>query len=274
MCGITGLKPTYGLLSLDGVIPLSWSLDHCGPLTQTVEDAAIILDALTEGYPHSPYRDSLAQKIDGLRIGVPRTYFCDQVVPEVQAAVEECIRTLERMGARTVEVDLPTARHQRAIFMQIVSPEAWSYHEPYLAAGGHHGGSDVRNRIETGRLLLSVDYVRAQRARTILKDECAAALRTADVLVAPTLPILPPRIDETTVSWAGEQESVYSALTRFTRPFNIAGVPVISIPCGYSSSGLPIGVQIVGRAYDERTVLRVADAYERQTGWTQRRPPM
>jgi aspartyl-tRNA(Asn)/glutamyl-tRNA(Gln) amidotransferase subunit A len=283
LCGIVGLKPTYGLVSLRGVLPLSWSLDHAGPMTKTVEDAALMLGLVAGHDPHDPYSrnvpvpsytSGLEDGVRGVRIGIPKSYFFERVAPEVEAAVQQAIRTLEKLGARPVEVDLPSAKLQRAIFMQIVSPEAWSYHETHLRTHGDLYGADVRDRIETGRLLLSVDYVRAQRARGLMKAECRGMFRDADVVITPTVPIPPPRIDEKTVTWGSETETIYSALTRFTRPFNIVGLPAVSIPCGFTSNTLPIGLQIAGKPFDESTILRVARAYERDSEWSERRPNM
>lgn len=283
VCGIAGLKPTYGRSSLRGVVPLSWSLDHPGPMAQTVEDVALLLGVIAGHDPQDPYSrkmpvprytEALTGNIKGVRVGIPRTYFFDHVAPEVDSAVRVALKTLERLGARMVEVDMPTAALQRAIWTHIASPEAYAFHEHYLEKQGDLYGSDVRGRIESGRLLLSVDYVRAQRARSIMKDECKAAFKSADVIVTPTLPIPPPRIDRLLQPWGSEPETAQASLTRFTRPFNLTGVPTISIPCGFTAENLPIGIQIAGKAFDESMVLRVAHAYEQDAKWFERRPAM
>jgi aspartyl-tRNA(Asn)/glutamyl-tRNA(Gln) amidotransferase subunit A len=271
LCGIVGLKPTYGRVSLRGVVPLSWSLDHAGPMAQTVEDAAILLqmiDGRGGKYPLAP----LTGNIKGIRVGIPRTYFYDQVAAEVEGAVRGALKNLERLGARIVDVDLPSIATQRGVWLQIASPEVYSYHEPYLKDRAHLYGADIRGRIEAGRVLLSIDYVRAQRIRTLLKRECKNVFETADVIVTPTTPIPAPRIDEVDKPWSGGPEKAAAALTRFTRFFNIVGLPAISIPCGFTPGGLPIGMQIAGKAFDESTVLRVAYAYEQDAKWFERRP--
>ena len=283
VCGIVGLKPTYGRASLYGVVPLSWSLDHPGPLAKTVEDAAVLMGIIAGHDARDPYSrriavprytEALTGNIKGLRVGIPKSYFYERISPEVDTAVRAALKNLERLGARMVDVDLPSAPLQRAIFTHIASPEAYSYHEKYLETQGQLYGADVRGRIEAGRLLLSTDYVRAQRARSVMKDECKAIFRVADVIVTPTLPIPPPRIDRLQQPWSDGPETAVASLTRFTRPFNIVGLPTVSLPCGFTNDGLPLGMQITGKAFDEATVLRVAHAYEQDAKWFQRRPEM
>ena len=262
-CGIVGLKPTYGRVSLDGTIPLSWSLDHAGPMARTVEDAAILLKVVAG----CDCVKDLTGEIKNIRVGIPRTYFYERVAPEVENAVRAGLRTLEKLGAHLVEVDLPSAPQQRKIFDDIVGPEAYVYHEPFLREHGDLYGTDVRSRIEPGRTMLATEYVRAQRARVAMKEECEKIFASADVIVTPTLPIPPPRIDSLQKPWGADSETAIASLTRFTRPFNIVGLPAVSIPCGFTADGLPIGMQIAGRAFDEATVLRVAYAYEQDAKW-------
>jgi aspartyl-tRNA(Asn)/glutamyl-tRNA(Gln) amidotransferase subunit A len=283
ICGIVGLKPTYGRCSLHGVVPLSWSMDHPGPMGQTVEDVALLLgviagydpaDPCSQNKPVPSYVDALTGNVQGLRIGVPRPYFFDGLAAEVDAAVSAALKTFERLGANVVEIDLPSAPLQRGIWSQIASPEAFSYHEKLLEAHGTEYGADVRNRIETGRLLLSIDYVRAQRARTLMKKESQKVFQSVDVIVVPSLPVTPPRIDQGTVQRGSVTEPTGVALTRCTRHFNVTGLPAVSIPCGFASNGLPLGMQIAGRAFDEATVLRAAHAYEQDARWFERRCEM
>jgi aspartyl-tRNA(Asn)/glutamyl-tRNA(Gln) amidotransferase subunit A len=283
LCGIVGLKPTYGRVSLHGVIPLSWSLDHAGPMTQTVEDAAILLgiiagndskDAQTRDVAVPRYIDALTGNIKDIRLGIPRSYFYERTAPDVTAAVRAAVRKMETMGGRIVDVDLPSASVNRGVWNQIASPEVYSYHEHLLKQNAELYGSDVRARIEAGRFLLSIDYVRAQRARTMMKEECKAAFAKADVIVTPTTPITAPRIAKVLEPWGSDSETAAASLTRFTRHFNIVGLPAISIPCGFTSDSLPIGMQIAGKPFDEATVLRVAHAYEQDAGWFERRPPI
>jgi aspartyl-tRNA(Asn)/glutamyl-tRNA(Gln) amidotransferase subunit A len=256
-------------------------MDHPGPMARTVEDVALLLGAIAGFDPLDSfsrnkrvpsYVQSLTGNIHGLRIGVPHAYFFEELAPEVDRAIRDALKVFERLGATVQDIKLDTPPLQRGIWSQIACPEAFSFHEKYLAAHGDQYGVDVRGRIEVGRLLLSVDYVRAQRARTLMKEECKRVLENVDVIVTPSLPVTPPRIDQTTVQRGSSTEHVGVALTRFTRHFNITGLPCLSIPCGFTSDGLPIGMQIAGRAFDEVTVLQSAHAYEQDTRWFERRP--
>lgn len=271
LCGIVGLKPTYGMVSLDGVLPLSASLDHAGPMAQTVEDTALLLGVIAGGKVPN-YTKALTGKIKGIKAGIPRTYFFDRIAPEVESAVRSALKRLEKLGVRLVEVDMPTARAQGEIFRDIVASEAYFWHERYLKTQGDNYGADVRERLEFGSRVLYVDYARAQRARGVIKMECDAIFDSVDVMITPTVPIAAPGIGESTVKWGKVTEALGSTLTRFTRPFNLAGLPAISIPCGFTAGGLPIGMQIAGRALDESTVLRVAYAYEQAMPWFKWRP--
>ena len=210
-------------------------------------------------------------RVRGLRVGIPRSYFFDNLDPQVESALIAALKTFERLGANITEIELKMAPLQRGIWSQIASPEAYSFHEEFLKSRGHLYGADVRDRIEVGRLLLSIDYVRAQRARTLMKDECTKVFNSVDVVVTPTVPIPPPRIDQTLAKRGSVTEPIGVSLTRCTRHFNITGSPAVSLPCGFTSDGLPIGMQIAGRAFEEAVVLRAAHAYEQDTRWFERR---
>jgi aspartyl-tRNA(Asn)/glutamyl-tRNA(Gln) amidotransferase subunit A len=264
-CGIVGLKPTYGRVSLRGVIPLSWSLDHGGPMTRTVEDAAMLMEIIGGADVEPPrYVDALTAEIKGVRIGIPKNHFYEQLAPPVASALHAALRHLEKLGAETVDVEAPDISIHRAVWLQIASPEAYSYHEFHLQKHADLYGADVRGRLEAGRALLSIDFVRAQRARSLMKENCKRLFERVDVIVTPTTPVAAPRIEEA--------KAVAGSLTRCTRFFNIVGLPAISIPCGFTPEGLPIGMQIAGKAFDEFTVLRVAHAYEQDAMWFERRP--
>jgi aspartyl-tRNA(Asn)/glutamyl-tRNA(Gln) amidotransferase subunit A len=276
LCGIVGLKPTYGRVSLRGVVPLSWSLDHAGPMAQTVEDVSILLQAVN-ARNHTRRVDQITREvkeIKDVRVGIPRTYFWENLAPEVDTAIRAAVRNLEKLGAQLIEVDLPRVATQRGVWLQIASPEVYSYHEPFIKTAAASYGADIRGRIEAGRVLQSIDYLRAQRIRTLMKQECESVFQTVDVVVTPTTPIPAPRIDEVDKPWRAGPEKAAAALTRFTRYFNIVGLPGISIPCGFTMDSLPIGMQIVGKAFDESRILRVAHAYEQDAKWFERRPPM
>jgi aspartyl-tRNA(Asn)/glutamyl-tRNA(Gln) amidotransferase subunit A len=274
-CGIVGFKPTYGRVSLRGVIPLSWSMDHAGPMTRTVEDAALLMEIISGYDSRDPcsrdvavprYTSALTPDIRGLRAGIPRSHFYEQLEPEVERALNTALRSLEQMGAEIVDVEVPDAHIHRAVWLQIASPEAYSYHEFRLQKHADLYGSDVRGRLEAGRALYSADYVRAQRARTRIKEKSRQLFESVDVIVTPTVPMPAPRIEDA--------KTAAPTLTRLTRFFNVAGLPAISVPCGFTPEGLPIGMQIAGKAFDELTVLRTAYAYEQHAGWFERRPAM
>jgi aspartyl-tRNA(Asn)/glutamyl-tRNA(Gln) amidotransferase subunit A len=266
MCGVVGLKPTYGTVSLDGAIPLSWSLDHAGPMGRTVEDTAILLKAVC-GYD---CLEDLNGDIRNLSIGVPRSYFYERFDAEVENAVRAALKVLQKLGAELVDVDIPSAPEQRRIFDQIAGAESYVYRERFLREQGHLYGSDVKTRIEAGATMLSTEYVRAVRSQLQMKQECELIFENADVIVTPTLPIPAPRIDSLQKPWGRDDETAIASLTRFTRPFNIVGLPTVSIPCGFTTEGLPVGMQITGRAFDEAAALRVAYAYEQDAKWFQR----
>ena len=283
LCGIVGLKPTYGRVSLCGVVPLSWSLDHPGPMTRTVEDAALLME-LIAGYDPGDshcrnvevprYTDALTGNIKGVQVGIPVNYFYDQISPSMDQAIRAAIRQLENLGAEIVGIEMPGMPIHRACWFHIATPEAYSYHEFNLQKHADLYGADVRGRLEAARVLLSIDYVRAQRARTLIREQFNALFDAVDVIVTPTVPIPAPRIEDVHKPWGNGPETASASLTRFTRFFNVAGVPTISIPCGFSPDGLPLGMQIAGKAFDEFTVLRVAHAYEQSARWFERRPEM
>jgi aspartyl-tRNA(Asn)/glutamyl-tRNA(Gln) amidotransferase subunit A len=262
LCGIVGLKPTYGRISLHGVVPLSWSFDHAGPMARTVRDVALLMEMTSTDA--GAYSAALGQSIKGMRVGIPTNYFYDDLSSPVETAIRKALGDLERLGAQLVQIEMPYVSIHRGIWLQIATPEAYSYHESFLEEHGTLYGADVRGRLEPGRVLLSIDYVRAQRARTLMKEECRRLFETVDVIVTPTVPIVAPRIDALGTAAV--------SLPRFTRYFNAAGLPAISIPCGFSGDGLPIGMQIVGKAFDEFNVLRLAHAYEQDAGWFERIP--
>jgi aspartyl-tRNA(Asn)/glutamyl-tRNA(Gln) amidotransferase subunit A len=272
LCGVVGFKPTYGLVSTEGVIPLSQSLDHCGPLTRTVEDAALVLDAITDSAESfMPRKDS---HVENLRIGIPAGHFVERVNPEVLAAFQAAIQTLEQLGMRAVVVDFRSASLQLDAFSRVAGYEAYAYHQPLLEQYSELYGGDVLKRLELGKEVSINAYREGLELRDRMRTEFTRALSTVDVMATPTTPVAATPIDQTMLSWSDGEEPVASALARFTRPFNLVGAPAVSIPCGFDSAGMPIGLQIAGRAHDDRTVLEVAAAYERSTEWTQRSAPL
>ncbi|MEU3570319.1 amidase [Kitasatospora sp. NPDC036755] len=271
--GVVGLKPTYGLVPRHGITPLSWSLDHVGPITRTVEDAALVLGALAGHDPRDPasvaapatdYRPEPEPDLTGLRIGVPTDHYVDHVDAEVAAAVRSAVEQLEALGARPVEVGIPMARYLLPTLWGLVAPEASAYHARTLRTVPELYRADVRVLLEAGELIGAGDYLRAQRARTMIREAWAGALSGVDVIAAPTVPTTAVRAGQESVTWPdGTVESVADAYVRLCAPANVTGVPALSVPAGRDSAGLPIGLQLLGRPFGERTLLRVGHAYER-----------
>lgn len=282
LCGITGLKPTYGRVSRAGVLPLSWSMDHAGPMARTVADCAVLLgvmagydpgDASTSVLPVPDYTAALTGSVKGLRVGLLRASFTDAAAPEVRAAVEAAARQLEMLGATVDEVSIEHVDHVAAGSAAIIGSEALAYHAGWLRARPADYQPDVRQRLRAGAVITGVQYVRAQQLRTLVRDAVDAALVRRDVLLSPTTPVTASAVGENEVPVGQVRADVRAALLRCTRPFNLSGHPACSVPCGFTG-GLPIGLQVIGRPFDEATVLRVADAYQRATDWHTRRPPL
>ena len=281
LCGIVGLKPTYGLVSRYGLTPLSWSLDHPGPMVRTVEDAALAMNAIAGYDPKDvasanvtvpDYTESLTEDIRGLRIGVPKEYFEAPLDPEVRQSVQNALSQFESMGAEVREVSFPMFEQSQAISTAVLLAEAAAYYRDIVEKDGDKVYEPVRLRLQAGLFISAADYLRAQQARSLFDRETRKLLKEVDLLAGPTEPVTAPKLLAGKVI-AGEQEiGTVGALTQYTRPFNINGFPAISVPCGFSNSGLPIGLQLAGRPFDETTVLKAAYAYERATDWHKRRP--
>lgn len=282
-CGIVGLKATHGRVSLHGVTPLAWSLDHVGPMTRTVQDAALMLQALA-GYdaqdlvsseaPVADYTAQLTGEVNGMRLGVPAHFFPDSTDPEVKDAFAAAVRLLEGVGARIEEVRLPPLDDAWSIAQVIINGEANVWHAPYLQARAEDYAPRVRKFLERGRATLAVDYVKAQRARAQLRRDLLAACARLDALLTPGELIPPPPHDARAVAIQGREVNLMTAMISATCPFNLTGQPALTVPCGFTRSGLPVALQIVGKPFDEVTVLRVGHAYEVHAAWHDRRPPL
>ncbi len=276
-CGIAGIKATYGRVSRYGVVPLSWTLDHCGPMTWTVRDSAIMLQAIAGHDPKDPtssrapvpdYVAALDGDVRGLRVGVPRHFFfADDPLIDRQtlAAVDKALGEMADMGAEVVDVSVPMLEHAGAAQPVIMLAEAFAYHRNNLIGKPELFGEMVRARFRTGGLFSSADYVQAQRVRNGLKREFADVLRRVDVVVSPTMSNPAPRFDEM-------DAMTTSRVPSFTGPYNLTGMPAISVSCGFTAAGLPIGLQIAGKPFDEAGVLRAADAYEGRARVVEGRP--
>jgi aspartyl-tRNA(Asn)/glutamyl-tRNA(Gln) amidotransferase subunit A len=282
LCGITGLKPTYGRVSRAGVLPLAWSMDHVGPMTRTVADSALMLgtmagydpaDPSTSVLPVPDYAAALTGDVKGLRVGLLRRFFLDGAAPAVRAAVEAAAATLAGAGAIVDEVALEHVDLVAPAALAIVGAEALAYHAPLLRARAAEYDPDIARRLRVGAFVGGAHYVRAQQVRALVRAAVDAALARRDVLLAPSTPIVAPAVDERQVTAGDGASDVRAALIRFTRPFNLSGHPACAVPCGFTQDGLPIGMQLVGRPFDEATVLRAADAFQRHTDFHTRRPP-
>lgn len=275
LCGTVGLKPTYGRISTDGVLPLAWSLDHVGVLSRTVRDAALALHVLAgPGGPDAPppagedgTGAARAAPLAGVRIGVPESWL-ERVDPEVARCFAGALDVLRRLGAVAEPVSLPPADAMTLVNRAIALAEAGAYHAPWLAERAADYGLDVRLRLELGQLLPARYYILAQRLRSALCRELHAVMQRVDVVALPTTPVPAPRIGQ--ARWAypdGLEEPVVEALIRWTAPWNVTGQPAVSLPCGLTARGLPVGLQLVGRPLGEGELLRVAAAFEAQAGF-------
>ena len=283
LCGIVGLKPTYGRVSRHGLTPLAWSMDHPGPMVRTVQDAAITMnviaghdpnDVASANLPVPDYTAALTGEVRGLRIGVPREYLEAPMDPEVRQSVNAALEQMKTLGAEVVEVEFPEFNDAAAISTTMLMAEATACFRDLLASDGSRLYEPVRLRLEAGLFISAADYLRAQQGRAVFDRAARRLLEDVDLLAGPTEPVTAPPLLQQQVL-AGEQEiGTVAALTQYTRPYNITGFPAISVPCGFSSEGMPIGLQLAGRPFDEETVLRAAYAYEQSADWHTRRPPV
>ena len=278
-CGIVGIKPTYGRVSRYGVIPLSWSLDHAGPMARRVEDCAILLQAIA-GYdskdPASAhvavpnFRSELKAGIKGLRVGVPRDHWFDEnrgIDQETEKIFNQAIEVLRELGASVVEIDGKPFSLARKANQTILVCEAYAYHEKTYQETPMRFGSSVRRRMLEGAFLSAADYISAQRARAALNEQICANFARVDVFAMPGAP-RPPE------AFAKIDPNEQNLRPNFTNPFNLTGLPTISVPCGFTAGSLPTGLQIVAPAFDEPTCFRVAYAYEQATDWHHQRPAL
>ena len=282
LCGIVGLKPTYGRVSRHGVFPLSWSLDHVGPLTRTVEDAALVLQAIAGPDPADPstlrqtvpdFSAGLGKPLTGLRLGVLADEYHSETADDVRAPFRAAVDVLARLGPVVEDTEFPRASEARTAAATILFAEAASVHERWLRDRAEEYGADTLALLRQGQFLTATQYLRAQRVRTLVAHEVEALLRVYSALVLPTIPVVAPAIGQSTVTLGGRPGDARGAVTRLVRLINFVGLPAVTVPCGLGADGLPVGLQIVGRMMDEATVLAIAHAYEQATPWHARRPP-
>jgi aspartyl-tRNA(Asn)/glutamyl-tRNA(Gln) amidotransferase subunit A len=276
-CGITGLKPTYGRVSTRGVVPLSWSLDHAGPLCRTAADAALLLEAIagydpgepnSADYPLERYSTTIHAKTGALKVGVVRRPFFEQLDPEIEAAVNKAIEAIGKFTAVAGEAQLPAYG-----MLPIVRAEAYAFHLPYFTRNPELYQPQTRQLIAAGAAVTAADYIEARRELERLRRSVGSVFSSFDLLITPATPVSPITIEEAAAPEARAPFGVPRAL-RNTEPFDIFGLPAISIPCGFTQAGMPIGLQIAGPRFGESRVLALAHAYQQATDWHTRRPPV
>jgi aspartyl-tRNA(Asn)/glutamyl-tRNA(Gln) amidotransferase subunit A len=279
-CGIVGLKATYGLVPIRGIMPLTLSLDHCGPMTRTVEDTAIMLNAMA-GYDRlditsvqhakEDYVAALSQPISGFKLGTPASYY-DGLHPEVESAVTEAVAQLGKLTAGAVDAVLPSISHLANLGGL---GETFAYHEPFFTKQPGRYMLPERRRLQAtmDNPPKATDYIRAKWELEALRRKVDDAFKDLDLVVVPTQKILPPLLDEL-IERAHSTEPANPRVVSNCSPFNVMGLPAVSLPCGFSKSGLPIGLMIVGPTFSEGKVLAVANAYEKATQWHLRKPPL
>ena len=274
-CGVVGFKPTYGRVSNRGVVPLSWSLDHVGPLSRTVEDTALILgviagydelDAATSDISVPDYSSALKLQASKLRLGLARTPFFEGLDPEIEKALNAAIEVLSKLAATVGEITLPVSSILiDEIYTKVRSVEAYTYHRQWITETPEKYQAATRQRIiKNAAEITTTDYVQARLQLDLLRRRIKDVFTTVDLLVMPTLPTLPVLI--------ADANNPTAVSIRNTSPFDVLGLPAISLPCGFTTSGLPIGLQIVGAPFAESTVLTLAHAYEMETQWHKRHP--
>lgn len=273
MCGIVGVKPTYGRVSRHGLVPLAWSMDHVGPMTRSVQDAAHMLaamagrdplDATSDARPVPPDLADLGESLAGLVVGVPRGHFATGLAPAVSAAFDASLLVLERLGATIEEVALPSAGNLAAVGSLLSMWEAFTLHASHLRAEGGAYGPKARANIASGGFYGSDEVGQALQLRSLWAREVAEAFRHAEVIVTPTLPSASVTRDE----WVASPPDTSWA----TRAFSLTGHPALTLPCGFDEHDMPIGLQVAARHFQERSMFRVAHCYEQATPWHERRP--
>ncbi len=279
-CGTVGLKPTSGRVSRYGVLPLDFSLDHMGPLTRTVRDAAVTLEAIA-GYdpqddssshrPVQPYLPPAGVRLDGVRVGLPENFYFDRVDPAVDGAVRRMAQTAESLGARVEPVRVPDIAKVNVVGRVILLAEASALMERHLTRRRDFG-ADVLALLDQGRLIPATDYINAQRLRREMIGQFREVWRKVDCLMTPATPAPAPLIGQTTTEFDGVAEDVRLAATRLVRGINVIGAPALAMPCGFDASGMPLGLQIVGRPFEEDLILKVGAAIEDATDFHGRQP--
>ena len=282
-CGVTGLKTTYGRISRAGAMPLSQSLDTVGPLARSAADCALLLALMAGADPDDPtasmtpvadYLAATTAPIKGLRIGVPTSFYVDDLDADVATVLNHTIAVLRREGADIVKVELPDQRQLSAACQLVLAVEAAAFHKRWLIERPQDYGPQVLMRLQNGLAIPGVTYLEALRWRGPALAAHIAATRDVDAVLAPVAPVAAPTIAESDVGTSPGAEAAIQRLTRFTRPINYLGSPALSVPAGFTGKGLPVGVQLIGRSFDEATLLRIGAAFQRATDFHERVPEL
>ncbi|MDP6454421.1 MAG: amidase [SAR202 cluster bacterium] len=282
-CGIVGLRPTYGRVTRHAVVPMCWSMDTIGPMTRTVEDCALMLraiaghdprDSSTSSEPVPDYTAALGNSIRGIRVGLPDEMFeFSGLDPQVKASAEKAVTLLEELGVEAERNSLPTSAQSGSVFLAIADVDSAAFHSDWLKTRGDDYDWSTRTRLESATLTPASAYLRAQRARELIRQEMLEALDQFDVIIMPSGPTISPTIESATGSPGGYYQSRLDlSRRRYTSPAALAGLPSLSVPCGFSDAGLPMAIQIIGKPFAEETLFRVGHAYEQATDWHTRNP--
>ena len=280
--GVVGIRPTYGRVSNYGIIPLAWSMDTAGPMTRTVEDCAIMFNAIAGHDPKdastsraatTDYTDGLQRGVKGLRIGVVPGYFFHHLQAPVRDAVKSGMKTLAGLGAEIVDVGIENIHGNISAQLTIEAAEPSTYHQRWLREQPDNYGADVRSLLEIGEMLLATHYLQAQRYRTLLRQEFLEAFKKVDVFICPTLPFTATKVGAMKVVIEnGVEEDMLSAIMQFTGVPSLTGLPSLNVPCGFDPDGLPVGMQIIGRPFDEALLFRIGAAFQSSTDFHTRAP--
>lgn len=273
-CGIVGMKPTFGRVSKYGVFPLAWTLDHIGPMTRTVEDNAILLNVLAGFDGRDPYSArstpedftrNFGQTIRGAIVGIPRSFYFDSIESEVERKVKEAIEILASLGADVRLIDVPYLDDILNAYRLILASEAYALHRERLVKSPDGYSDEVRERLAAGEVFKGHEYASARQLRKTALKEFNRVFEEAEIIVVPSLPILPTEIGQRQIELQGQEEPVLPTLTRLMGPTNLLGLPSLSIPCGLSASGLPVGLQLIGRQFSEANLYRFGYAFEKES---------
>jgi aspartyl-tRNA(Asn)/glutamyl-tRNA(Gln) amidotransferase subunit A len=282
-CGVTGLKTSVGRISRAGAMPLSQSLDTVGPLARSVEDCALLTglmagadpaDPTAVGAPVPDYAAATREPIKGLTVGIPTAFYVDDLDSEVARILDATVETLKREGAKIVQVELPDQRQLTSACQLVLAVEAAAFHKRWLIERPQDYGPQVLMRLQNGLAIPGVSYLEAMRWRGPALAAYLAAVAGVDAVIAPVAPVAAPTIAESDVGNSPDAEAVIQRLTRFTRPINYLGLPSLAIPAGFTGKGLPVGMQLIGRSFDEAMLLRIGAAFQRATDFHERVPSL